>query len=105
MRSHLFLPLLLLAACPEKPAGGSDGVVCEDPASSIYGLSDSECATLIDDDGDGFPIANAVFACCCNSCGTDCNDDDPDVHPADDNGDGPVDEANDGVDQDCDGVD
>ncbi len=110
MRAFLLTPVVLPLLAVGFGCSGDDdkdgkGVFCADPDSSFYGDSDANCATLVDGDQDGFPATNTVFACCCNTCATDCNDGDADVHPADDNGTGPDDPNNDGIDQDCNGVD
>lgn len=99
-----FCAAALVGCRPATTGDEGGGVFCDDD-TSLYGTSDPNCATLTDADQDGFPATNTVFACCCNSCVTDCNDGDADIHPSDDDGNVPADPAGDGIDQDCNGVD
>ena len=84
----------LSAACPG-PGPGSDG-------------RDPQCDEF-DGDGDGFPRPNSLFLCCDApefTCGVDCNDEEPDIHPSGFSAETFVDdEPGDGIDQNCDNLD
>ncbi len=56
-------------------------------AALLFALAGSGCDMTVDRDGDDYPVA------------TDCDDDDPDVHPFQ------AEIADDGIDQDCNGAD
>jgi hypothetical protein len=93
--SLLFSSTLLAAALA--------GHGCLWPASP----ASDDCATY-DGDRDGFPRPSNQFLCCDPDqlCTTDCNDEDPDVHPSGISDDTVVvDEPGDGIDKNCDGVD
>ena len=68
---------------------------------------DPQCAEF-DGDGDGFPRPNSLFLCCDpeGTCGVDCNDEDPEIHPSGFSAGTFVDdEPGDGIDQNCDSLD
>jgi hypothetical protein len=70
--------------------------------------SSAEDCAAYDRDGDGFARSSNKFLCCDPDqlCTTDCNDDDPAIHPSGTSEGTVVEDApGDGIDQNCDGVD
>ncbi len=84
----------VLGCSPETAAGIHPGAeeICEDGIDQNCDGIDPDCVCDTDADGDGY-ISDECEG------GTDCDDSDPDIHP------GADEICEDGIDQDCDGVD